>query len=67
MAKAGAGSLRCDRLPLLVFPSLAPTEIIHPADSHSGEQSQFVIISVFILVFIFLEGSLPDAHFCSFY
>lgn len=64
MAKAGAGSLRCDRLPLLVFPSLAPTQIIHPADSHSGEQSQFVIISVLILVI--LEDMHPDAHFCSF-
>lgn len=61
MAKAGAGSLRCDRLPLLVF--LSPTQIIHPADSYSGEQSQFVIISVLILVI--LEDLHPDAHFCS--
>lgn len=60
MTKAGAGSLRCDRLPSLAFLSLAPTQIIHPADSHSGEQSQFVIISVLILVV--LEDLHPDAH-----
>lgn len=56
MAKAGGGSLRCDWLPSLVFLSLAPTQIIHPADSHAGQQSQFVIISVLILVI--LEGFL---------
>lgn len=59
MAKAGAGSLRCDRLPSLVFLSLAPSQIIHPADSHSGEQSQFVTISVLMLVV--LEDLHPNA------
>lgn len=60
MAKAGVGSRRCDRLPSLVFLSLALTQILHPADSHSGEQSQCVIISVLILVIV--EGLHPDTH-----
>lgn len=64
MVKAGVGSLRCDRLPSLVFLSLAPTQILHPADSHSGEQIQFVIISVLILVI--LEDLHPDAHLYTF-
>lgn len=64
MAKAEADSLRCDRLPSLVFLSLAPTQIIHPADSRSGEQSQFVITSVLILAI--LEDSHPDTHLYTF-
>lgn len=64
MAKAGAASLRCDRLPSLVFLSLAPSQIIHPADSHSGEQSQFVTVSVLMLVV--LEDLHPDSDHYSF-